>query len=220
MSAASEAKADAAAVKTKVCLIVIDGWGIAPAGPGNAITQAKTPAMTGIATNGLSAVVEASGLAVGLPAGVMGNSEVGHLTIGAGRVQFQDLERINFSIEDGSFYKMPEIVEMLAAAKAGTGRLHMLGLVSDGGVHSHIDHLKCFLRAAKTEPGVSSFVHFFADGRDTPPTSAAKYLADLQGFMAEQQHGQVATVVGRYYAMDRDNRWDRVQIAYDALVDG
>ncbi len=194
----------------KACLIVIDGWGIAPPTESNAIFCAPTPAMNSLAENHLAVPVAAHGLAVGLPDGVMGNSEVGHLTIGAGRIDFQDLERINGAIKDGSFAKNPRLQALFDAVKAGTGRLHLMGLVSDGGVHSHINHLKEILRAAKAANVPECYLHFFADGRDTAPTSAAGYLADIEGFMAnEVGYGRVATIVGRYFAMDRDKRWDR-----------
>lgn len=210
------------AVDSKVCLIVIDGWGIAPASDSNAVTLASTPVMSGMAKQEdpsyLSTEVSAHGLSVGLPDGVMGNSEVGHLTIGAGRVNFQDLERINFAMADGSFRSNPELQATFSHAKSGNGRLHLLGLVSDGGVHSHIDHIKQFLLAARDAQVPECYVHFFADGRDTAPRSARLYLRQLLDFMTEINYGKVASVCGRYYAMDRDNRWERVELAYNGLV--
>lgn len=216
----SSTENDVKAPVTKTCLIVIDGWGIAPPSPGNAITQAKTPNMTALEKNGLAAFVEAHGLAVGLPKGVMGNSEVGHLTIGAGRVNFQDLERINLAIEDGSLVNNPEFVAACNHARSNTNSIHFIGLVSDGGVHSHIEHLKNLLKGAKQHGIKHAYLHFIGDGRDTAPTSSRKYLAEIQEFMKSIEYGQVVSMIGRYYAMDRDNRWDRIEIAYNAFVTG
>eukprot|EP01083_Nonionella_stella_P138347 421003_1 len=202
----------------KVCLVSIDGWGLAPPSNGNAVTTALTPNMDALAENADQyAQLHASGLHVGLPKGVMGNSEVGHLTMGAGRAKFQDLVRINCSIEDGSFFTNKVLLNAFERARTSSGRLHLLGLVSDGGVHSHIDHLFAFLKAAKGKVP-EAFVHFFADGRDTPPSSAHKYIKQVLDYLDELEFGTLATVIGRYYAMDRDKRWDRVQLAYDALV--
>jgi 2,3-bisphosphoglycerate-independent phosphoglycerate mutase len=150
----------------------------------------------------------------------MGNSEVGHLTIGAGRVNYQDLERINFAIADGTFAKNKVLLDLFNSAKAGTGRLHLMGLVSNGAVHSHIEHLKVILTLAKANGVPDAMVHCFADGRDTAPRSAKMYVQELVDFMAELGYGRVASVTGRYYAMDRDRRWARVQKAYDAIVEG
>ncbi len=188
-----------------VALVVLDGWGCAPPGPGNAVELAETPVFDRLWAEYPHTTLAASGEAVGLPPGQMGNSEVGHLTIGSGRVLDQDLQRINRSIEDGSFFENPA----LKAAFAKGGEVHLLGLVSYGGVHSHLDHLKALLRFAPER----TWIHAFTDGRDVSPTSAARDLAELP---AER----IATVVGRYYALDRDQRWERTQRAYDAIVEG
>ena len=188
-----------------VVLVVLDGWGCAPPGPGNAVELAETPVFDRLWSEYPHTTLNASGEAVGLPAGQMGNSEVGHLTIGSGRVLDQDLQRINRSIEDGSFFENPA----LKAAFAKGGDVHLLGLVSRGGVHSHIDHLKALLRFAPER----TWIHAFTDGRDVSPTSAAKDLAELPA-------DRIATVAGRYYAMDRDKRWERTQRAFDAIVEG
>jgi len=188
-----------------VVLVVLDGWGCAPAGPGNAIEFAKTPVFDRLWREYPHTTLKASGEAVGLPPGQMGNSEVGHLTIGSGRVLDQDLQRINRSIEDGTFFENPA----LKAAFAKGGDVHLLGLVSHGGVHSHIEHVKALLRFAPER----TWIHAFTDGRDVSPTSAARDLAELPT-------DRIATVAGRYYAMDRDKRWDRTQRAFDAIVEG
>jgi 2,3-bisphosphoglycerate-independent phosphoglycerate mutase len=206
----------------KAVLIVIDGWGIAgPDSPpdGDAIAAASTPAMDGFRA-GPYTEIAASSNAVGLPKGLMGNSEVGHLNIGAGRIVWQDVVRIDKSIDDGDLGKVGNIVKCFERAKEGNGRLHLLGLVSDGGVHSHITHLVALLKVAK-EVGVPEvFVHFFGDGRDTDPKSGVGYLRDLLAKMKEIGLGEIATVVGRYYIMDRDKRWDRVEIGMKAVVLG
>jgi 2,3-bisphosphoglycerate-independent phosphoglycerate mutase len=193
------------ATRSLVVLVVLDGWGCAPPGPGNAVELARTPVFDRLWAEYPHTTLEASGEAVGLPAGQMGNSEVGHLTIGSGRILDQDLQRINRAIEDGSFFENPA----LKAAFDKGGDVHLLGLVSHGGVHSHINHLKALLRFAPER----TWVHAFTDGRDVSPTSAAHDLAELP---AER----IATVAGRYFAMDRDQRWDRTQQAYDAIVEG
>jgi 2,3-bisphosphoglycerate-independent phosphoglycerate mutase len=186
-------------------LVVLDGWGCAPPGPGNAVELAETPVFDRLWREYPHTTLEASGEAVGLPAGQMGNSEVGHLTIGSGRVLDQDLQRINRSIEDGSFFDNPA----LTTAFAKGGDVHLLGLVSHGGVHSHIDHLKALLRFAPER----TWIHAFTDGRDVSPTSAARDLAELPV-------ERIATVTGRYYAMDRDQRWERTDRAYRAICLG
>ncbi|MFL6039422.1 MAG: 2,3-bisphosphoglycerate-independent phosphoglycerate mutase [Gaiellaceae bacterium] len=188
-----------------VALVILDGWGCAPAGPGNAVELAQTPNFDRLWRTYPHTTLDASGEAVGLPHGQMGNSEVGHLTIGSGRVLFQDLMRVNKSIEDGSFFDNPA----LEAAFERGERTHLLGLVSSGGVHSHIDHLRALLRFAPEK----TWIHAFTDGRDVSPHSALQDLAELP---AER----IATVAGRYYAMDRDQRWDRTRRALDAIVHG
>jgi 2,3-bisphosphoglycerate-independent phosphoglycerate mutase len=186
-------------------LVILDGWGCAPAGPGNAIELAETPVFDRLWAECPHTTLKASGEAVGLPPGQMGNSEVGHLTIGSGRVLDQDLQRVNRAIEDGSFFENPA----LEAAFAKGGDVHLLGLVSHGGVHSHIDHVKALLRFAPER----TWIHAFTDGRDVSPHAAEHDLAELP---AER----IATVAGRYYAMDRDGRWERTERAYDAIVEG
>jgi 2,3-bisphosphoglycerate-independent phosphoglycerate mutase len=185
--------------------VILDGWGCAPPGPGNAIELAETPVFDRLWAEYPHTTLKASGEAVGLPPGQMGNSEVGHLTIGSGRVLDQDLQRVNRSIEDGSFFENPA----LKAAFAKGGDVHLLGLVSHGGVHSHIDHVKALLRFAPER----TWIHAFTDGRDVSPHAAEHDLAELP---AER----IATVAGRYYAMDRDGRWERTERAYDAIVEG
>lgn len=208
-----------ATVNNKVCLIVIDGWGTAPPSEFNAITNAETPVMSGLDAGLLSTQVRAHGLDVGLPDGVMGNSEVGHLTIGAGRVNFQDLERINFSIKDKTLNQNKTLLDIINRAKSTNGRLHFCGLVSDGGVHSHIEHLKVLLAIAKENGVPETFVHCFTDGRDTAPSSGLGYLKQLQDYMTQLEYGKIASICGRYYAMDRDQRWERIEVAYNAMVD-
>jgi 2,3-bisphosphoglycerate-independent phosphoglycerate mutase len=188
-----------------VALVILDGWGIAPPGPGNAIELAETPVFDRLWREYPHAQLEASGEAVGLPPGQMGNSEVGHLTIGSGRILFQDLVRVNRAIEDGSFFEN----EALRSAFDRGENVHLLGLVSRGGVHSHIDHLEALLRFAPEK----TWIHAFTDGRDVSPHSAVHDLAELP-------IDRIATVVGRYYAMDRDKRWDRTERALRAIVDG
>jgi len=201
----------------RAALIVIDGYGEREEEYGNAILQADTKNMDACKAGGNWAKVEASGLAVGLPEGVMGNSEVGHLTIGAGQVEYQDLVRINLSVTSETMAKQEAIVNAFQAAKDGTKRLHMFGLLSDGGVHSHISHLKHLLTCAKAAGVPRTLLHCCLDGRDTPPTSGAGYVKDLVGHMNEIGYGEVATFSGRYWAMDRDKRWERVKDAYDCM---
>ncbi len=188
-----------------VALIILDGFGCAAAGPGNAVDLADTPVFDRLWETFPHTTLEASGEAAGLPPGQMGNSEVGHLTIGAGRRLYQDLQRVNRSIGDGSFFEIPELVSAFERGK----RVHLLGLVSHGGVHSHIDHVRALLRFAPEK----TWVHAFTDGRDVSPTSAIHDLTELP-------QDRIATVTGRYYAMDRDQRWERTQRAYDAIVEG
>jgi len=207
-------------VKNKVCLIVHDGWGIAHEEgiKGNAIEKGTTTNMDTIGKDHSHRKLAAHGTAVGLSDGLMGNSEVGHLNIGAGRIVWQDIVRIDVSIKKREFHKNPNIVESCKRAKDGNGRLHLLGLISDGGVHSHINHLYALIETAK-EVGVPEvYIHFFGDGRDTAPTSAKGYAQDLLDFLKKEDYGKLATVVGRYYAMDRDKRWERVKVAVDALI--
>ena len=197
-----------------VALVVLDGWGCAPPGPGNAVDLADTPVFDRLWAEYPHTRLKASGEAVGLPAGQMGNSEVGHLTIGSGRVLDQDFQRVNRSIADGSFFENEALVSAFARARERGGDVHLLGLVSYGGVHSHIDHLRALLELAGRESMAErTWIHAFTDGRDVSPTSAVRDLAELPG-------DKIATVAGRYYAMDRDKRWDRTERALRAIVDG
>jgi 2,3-bisphosphoglycerate-independent phosphoglycerate mutase len=195
-----------------VTLVILDGWGCAPPGPGNAVELASTPVFDRLWREYPHSTLEASGEAVGLPAGQMGNSEVGHLTIGSGRILFQDLQRVNVAIRDGSFFENPALVSAFARARERGGNVHLLGLVSRGGVHSHLDHVQALLRLSERE-GMAEriWIHAFTDGRDVSPTSAVSDLAELP-------LDRVATVVGRYYAMDRDQRWERTERALEAIV--
>lgn len=205
----------------KVCLIVIDGWGISEEKNGNAILNADAPVMTKLSqVKGKYLTLDASGESVGLPAGLMGNSEVGHLNIGAGRVMYQDILRINKDCRSGNIANNPFFVEACQRAIKNGGRLHLLGLVSDGGVHGHIEHLFALLAAAKKLQVPHAYIHFFADGRDTPPKSGLGYIKQLAAKLKEMNYGCIVSVIGRYYAMDRDKRWERIKIAYDGLVDG
>jgi 2,3-bisphosphoglycerate-independent phosphoglycerate mutase len=201
-------------------LIVLDGWGIRPERDHNAIALAKTPVFDGLLARYPHAELIASGEAVGLPAGQMGNSEVGHMNMGAGRVVYQDLTRIDKSIADGDFYTNQALVAAMDRAKAGRQALHLVGLVSDGGVHSHQRHLHALLDMAARQKVERVFVHAITDGRDTSPSGGRRYVGELEQWMQRLQIGRVATVSGRYYAMDRDKRWERTRLAYDALVFG
>ncbi|WP_243366241.1 2,3-bisphosphoglycerate-independent phosphoglycerate mutase [Fundidesulfovibrio soli] len=201
-------------------LLILDGWGIAPAGPGNAVTQACPQTLERLAREYPSARLACSGRAVGLPDGFMGNSEVGHMNIGAGRVVYQDMTRIDVSIEDGSIRRNPVLKELAAKVKASGGKLHLMGLVSDGGVHSHQRHIEALLEVFKDCGLEQAYVHCFMDGRDTPPSSGAGYIQALGESMGRIGFGAVASVTGRFYAMDRDKRWERVAEAYAALTEG
>ncbi len=207
-------------VQRPVVLMVLDGWGCAPAGPGNAMSLASTPVFDRLLAEYPHSTLEASGPAVGLPPGQMGNSEVGHLNIGAGRVVYQDLTRISKAIADGDFFANRVLKQACAKAVGRGSTLHLMGLVSDGGVHSDMGHLKACLELAAREKVGSVVVHAFLDGRDTRPRSAKAYLAEIQQKMDDLGLGRFGVVSGRYYAMDRDTRWDRVKLAYDALVHG
>lgn len=203
-----------------VVLIILDGWGLAPSGPGNAVSLAKTPNMDSLWASFPHCQLKASGEAVGLPSGEMGNSEVGHLTLGAGRIVYQDLPRINMAIADGTFFTNPAFLTVATHVKKNHSRLHLMGLVSPGGVHSSLGHLYALLRFAEEHDIKEVLVHVFTDGRDTSPTSSSTYIGQLEEKMAEIGVGKIATVIGRYFAMDRDFRWSRIQKAYDALVLG
>lgn len=206
-------------MEKNVLLMILDGWGIATNPAVSAIDKAKTPFIDSLYEKYPHSTLEASGLAVGLPEGQMGNSEVGHMNIGAGRVVYQDLVKINQAVQNGELNQHPILTKAFEKVKSNNKKAHFIGLVSDGGVHAHINHLKGLCDAAKFHGVEQVFVHAFTDGRDTDPKSGAGYLADLEQHM-EKSTGQIASVVGRYYAMDRDNRWERVKLAYDALVHG
>src|SRR6185369_6498808 len=207
-------------MKKPLLLMILDGWGINRNPDHNAVAEARTPNLTRLLAEYPHVEINCSGMAVGLPEGQMGNSEVGHLNIGAGRVVYQDLTRISKSIQDGDFFTNPVLLDCIAKTKASGGRLHLAGLLSDGGVHSHNTHLYALLELAKREGLKEVFVHCLLDGRDTPPQSGAEYLAQLEAEISQIGVGKVATVIGRYYAMDRDNRWERVEKAYNAMVCG
>jgi 2,3-bisphosphoglycerate-independent phosphoglycerate mutase len=200
-----------------LALVVLDGWGLAPAGPGNAISQATTPNFDDLWSRFPHSTLSASGRDVGLPEGQMGNSEVGHLNLGAGAVVRQDLTRIDDAVADGSFFDNPVLKAACQAALSGPrGRLHLMGLVSDGGVHSGWEHIEACIELAAREGVPDLVVHAFTDGRDTPPKAGAGYLAELERWL--KHAGRIGTVCGRFYAMDRDRRWDRIKEAYDAIV--
>ena len=206
--------------KSPTTLIIMDGFGIAPPAGDNAVTLAKTPALDKLLEEYAHTTLSASGLDVGLPAGQMGNSEVGHTNIGGGRVVFQDLPRISRAIEDGSFFKNDAYNAAMDSCLKNGSSLHLYGLLSDGGVHSHIEHLFALLQMAKDKGLERVYIHCFLDGRDVSPTSGKGFVQELQDKCAALGVGRIATVMGRYYAMDRDKRWERVQMAYDAMVYG
>jgi 2,3-bisphosphoglycerate-independent phosphoglycerate mutase len=206
--------------KTKpVLLVVLDGWGIRKEREANAIAVAGTPNVDALVREYPSTALETSGLAVGLPEGQMGNSEVGHTNLGAGRIVYQDLVRINRAVEDGSFFTNDALLMACRRAKESGAALHLMGLVSDGGVHSHVDHMHACVELARREGVARVFLHAFMDGRDTPPRAGLGTMAAVEKRFRETGYGKVATVSGRYYAMDRDKRWDRVALAWAAIVD-
>ncbi len=205
----------------KTCvLLILDGWGKAASGPGNAVSLASTPNMDRLLAGHPKGELLCMGRDVGLPDGQMGNSEVGHLNLGAGRIVYQDIMRINLAIEDGSLARNPVLVDLAARAKRGSGRVHLLGLVSDGGVHSMQSHLEALIQSLAEQKVTDICVHAFLDGRDTPPRSGLGYVEELEAFLLRAGAGRIATVTGRYYAMDRDQRWERVREAYVALTVG
>lgn len=208
------------AKKTPYAIIIMDGYGLAPKGDGNAISIDGSKNVNALIKKYPSATLGASGLSVGLPDGQMGNSEVGHLNMGAGRIVYQDLTKITKAIEDGDFFDNPALLKAVEHAKFGHKKLHLYGLLSDGGVHSHLTHVYALLRLAKKCGTDEVYVHCFMDGRDVSPTSGAGFIRDLQAEMKKVGIGKVASVCGRYYAMDRDNNWDRVEKAYDMLTLG
>ena len=204
--------------KKPTVLMILDGYGMRDTCEHNAVCEAKTPIMDQLMSQCPFVRGNASGLAVGLPDGQMGNSEVGHLNMGAGRIVYQELTRITKSIEDGDFFENPEFLAAADTCKKNDSALHLFGLVSDGGVHSHLTHLFGLLEFAKRQRLKKVYVHCFLDGRDTPPTSGKEFVAELEKKMQHLGIGEVASVMGRYYAMDRDKNWDRVQKAYDVLT--
>ncbi|MDL5045846.1 2,3-bisphosphoglycerate-independent phosphoglycerate mutase [Oscillatoria amoena NRMC-F 0135] len=203
----------------KVLLMILDGWGIATNKKVSAVDEANTPFMDALYPRYPHSKLQASGIAVGLPDGQMGNSEVGHMNIGAGRVVYQDLVRVNKAIEDHELDSHPVLLDVFRHVKENKKSLHLIGLVSDGGVHSHIDHLKGIVSIAHQHNVGRVFVHAFMDGRDTDPKSGVAFLKDLEAHL-KQTTGKIASVIGRYYAMDRDKRWERVKLAYDLMVHG
>lgn len=203
-------------MKKPTALIILDGWGVSSSNFGDAIKLSNTPVFDNLVSKFPNTLVNTSGLEVGLPEGQMGNSEVGHLNIGAGRVVYQELTRITKSIKDGDFFDNEELKSAFENAKKNNKSVHLMGLLSDGGVHSHINHLKGLIDLAKKEDFKNVFVHAYLDGRDTDPKSALKYIDEIENYMDKVGVGKIATVSGRYYAMDRDKRWDRVKLAYDA----
>src|SRR5580765_7902141 len=200
-----------------LALVILDGWGLAPDGPGNAISQASTPVFDELWSRYPHGTLSTSGRDVGLPEGQMGNSEVGHLNLGAGAIVKQDLARIDDAIADGSFFENEALLGACdRARRSPRGRMHLLGLVSDGGVHSGWEHIEACIELASQEGVPDLVVHAFTDGRDTLPHGGRGYLAELERWL--RQAGRVGTVSGRYYAMDRDTRWERTKLAYDAIV--
>ncbi len=205
--------------ENKVILIIMDGWGLGKIKSSDAIQNANVPFVSSLYSKYPNTTLVTCGEAVGLPAGQMGNSEVGHLNIGAGRIVYQELERINVAVKNGEFKKNEALLNTIRYAKNNGKPLHLMGLVSNGGVHSHIDHLKEITTICKEEGLQNVFVHAFTDGRDTDPKSGIHFLKELQKHL-QNTTGQIATIIGRYYAMDRDKRWERIKIAYDALING
>ncbi|HEX6845566.1 MAG TPA: 2,3-bisphosphoglycerate-independent phosphoglycerate mutase [Chitinophagaceae bacterium] len=203
----------------KVILLIMDGWGLGKVASADAIQNAKTPFVSSFYSKYSNTTLVTCGEAVGLPAGQMGNSEVGHLNLGAGRIVYQELQRINVAIRDGSFAKNDVLLQAIRLARKNNKPLHLLGLVSNGGVHSHIEHLKAIIDVCKKENLSDVFIHAFTDGRDCDPKSGLGFIKDLQEHL-NRSVGKIASVSGRYYAMDRDKRWERIKLAYDAMVNG
>lgn len=203
-----------------VVLIILDGWGIAPPNRGNAITLAKTPTLDRLSKEALYTELEASGESVGLPKGEDGNTETGHLNLGAGQIVYQDLPRINQSIADGSFVHNQQFLTAIEHTKKNNSTLHLLGLIGSGGVHSHLDHLYALLHTCKKWDAKNVALHVITDGRDSPPTSGLNFIHQLERRLKELGLGYIASVCGRYYAMDRDHRWERTELAYKALTQG
>ena len=204
----------------KVLLVILDGFGEGKATKGNAITQAKMPFFNGLKKDYPVTLLKASGNAVGLPAGYQGNSEVGHFTIGSGRITWQSFEAINQSIKDKSFFTKPELLKTIERAKKNKGAVHLVGMISDQGVHAHINHLFTLMKLAKAQNMNKIFIHCILDGRDVPERSAGEFIEQIKKKIKSLHCGKIATLIGRYYAMDRDSNWDRTQKAYELLVEG
>lgn len=205
-------------IMRKVLFIVLDGWGLYQDYPGNAVTKAKTPFIDKLWKKSATATLEASGETVGLPEGQMGTSEVNHFTIGAGKVVFQDLVRINKAISDESFYSNPEFIKAFEHVKKHNSNLHILGLVSNGGVHSEQEHIEALIKAAQRHEVRNTYIHAFTDGRDTPPNESIHNLKSLETLLTELNYGKIATIIGRYFAMDRDNNANRTKKAFDLIT--
>lgn len=206
--------------KKPLVLMILDGWGHRESSESNAIAQANTPVMDRLWQQYPHTLISGSGMDVGLPEGQMGNSEVGHVNLGSGRVVYQDFTRVTKAIDDGDFFQNEVLVDAVQQAIAANGAVHVMGLLSPGGVHSHEDHLVAMLELARQQGAKHIYLHAFLDGRDTPPRSAAASLQKIQDYFNRHQCGQVASIIGRYFAMDRDNRWDRVEQAYRLLTQG
>lgn len=207
-------------MKKPVMLMILDGYGISKERSGNAVLMANKPNLDKIISKYPNTELDASGMSVGLPEGQMGNSEVGHLNIGAGRIVYQSFTRISKSIVDGDFFENPSLNKAVENSLKNNSDLHLMGLLSPGGVHSHTGHVKALLKLCQLRGLKNVYLHCFLDGRDVPPTSAMAYIQDIEAFMKEINVGNIATIAGRYYAMDRDNRWERVELAYNVLVYG
>ena len=207
------------AQKKTLALIIMDGWGDNPVKEFNAVANAKTPVLDGLCAKYAHTDISASGIDVGLPDGQMGNSEVGHTNIGAGRIVYQELTRVTKAIADGDFFDNKVLCEAVDKAVKADKAVHIMGLMSPGGVHSHEDHILAMIKLAAQRGAKKIYFHPFLDGRDVPPRSALEYIGKFEDLFKELGVGRFASVVGRYYAMDRDNRWDRVEQAYDLLTD-
>ena len=206
--------------KKPVMLMILDGFGIAPESDGNAVAAASKPNDDRLVANYPHSELQASGMFVGLPDGQMGNSEVGHLNIGAGRIIYQELTRITKEINEGGFFKNEALLKAIENAKKDNSSLHLMGLLSNGGVHSHIDHLKGLLKLAKEQEVKNVYVHCFMDGRDVAPGSGKDFVVELEKYMAEIGVGKIASISGRYYAMDRDNKYERTKVYTNLLLKG
>ena len=206
--------------KKLTMLMILDGYGVNDNEKANAVKLANTPNLDMLFKTYPNTLISTSGIDVGLPEGQMGNSEVGHTNIGAGRIVYQELTRITKSISDGDFYNNTELLDSINNCKKNNSNMHIYGLLSDGGVHSHNTHLYAILEMCKKNDFENVYVHAFLDGRDTPPTTGEMYVNEVEQKINEKGRGKIATVIGRYYSMDRDNRWERVELAYNALVKG